>query len=89
MGKVLSIVIGVILLVLGVWLIWLWWEWVKAFLLAGIAISAVVIGLGALAFGISELRSGVEEPPLTTPTVPVEGTSDQPAPAEETPQQGA
>jgi len=88
MGKVLSILIGVILLVVGVWLIWLWRGPVAQFVLAGIALSAVIIGLGALAFGISELRSSMEEPPLTTPGVPAETGTEQ-APPEEKAEEGS
>lgn len=85
MGKVLSILIGVVLLVVGIWLIYIWWPQVWEFVQAGIAITAVIIGLGALAFGISELRSAVEEPPLATltPAPETPTTAEQPGAVEE------
>ena len=65
MGKVLSILIGLILIALGVWAIAAGESWRKAvlvFLQGGAVIMAFVVGLGILVFGLSELRAGAEEP---------------------------
>lgn len=74
MGKFLSILIGLILLALGVWAISAWSAQVLVFVQAAIALMAVVIGLGILVFGLSELRTGGEEPPV------IAAPSDEPAP---------
>jgi hypothetical protein len=80
MGKVLSILIGLILLALGVWGIIAWTPQVVIFLQACIALTAVVVGLGIFVFGLSELRAGDEEPPVVeaAPTggPPAEPSSD-------------
>lgn len=79
MGKALAILVGIILAALGVWGIVTWWsaEWmvgVKGFVLSAIVILAVFVGLALLLFGISELRSGVEEAPIAeTPPPPPGG----------------
>ena len=82
MGKVLSILIGLILLALGVWGIVAWTPQVLSFLRACIALMAVVVGLGIFVFGLSELRAGDEEPPVVeaapagrSPTEPSSGDS--------------
>jgi thiol:disulfide interchange protein len=75
MGKALAILVGIILAALGVWGIVTWWsEYVKGFVLSAIVILAVFVGLALLLFGISELRSGVEEAPIAeTPPPPPGG----------------
>jgi len=72
MGKVLSILIGLVLIVLGVWGIIGWSGEVLSFLKAAIVIMAVIIGLGIFVFGISELRAGGEEPPVVETPSPAE-----------------
>jgi len=73
MGKVLSILIGLILIALGVWGILAWRYDVLAFIKAAIVIMAVIIGLGVFVFGVSELRAGGEEPAaIETPPPPPE-----------------
>lgn len=72
MGKVLSILIGLILIVLGILGIRAWPGDVWAFVKGGIVIMAIIIGLGIFVFGISELRAGAEEPPIVEPPKPPE-----------------
>lgn len=76
MGKVVSIVIGLIFLALGVWGIIAWSEYVLQFLMAAVAIMAVIVGLGIFVFGISELRA-TAEPPSIMPPAPPEGPPAQ------------
>jgi hypothetical protein len=70
MGKVLSILIGLILIALGVWGVWAWSGDVLAFVKAAVVVMAVIIGLGVLVFGISELRGGEEPPVVESPPPP-------------------
>ena len=77
MGKVLSILIGLILLALGVWGIIAWLPQVVIFLEACIALMAVVVGLGIFVFGLSELRAGEEEPPVVE-AAPAGGAAAKP-----------
>ena len=78
MGKVLSIIIGLILMALGVWGIVTWREQVLHFVMAAIVIMAVLIGLGIFVFGVSELRAGEEQPIVEAPAPPP--PPEQPAP---------
>jgi hypothetical protein len=68
MGKVLSVIIGLVILGLGIAGIIRWQEQVIELLQAVLALMAVIIGLGILVFGLSELRAG--EPPSAQPTIP-------------------
>lgn len=80
MGKVLSILIGLILVALGIWGISAWSAEVIVFLKAAIALMAVVIGLGIFVFGLSELRAGGEEAlPVEQPgeSAPSEGAEEE------------
>jgi len=76
MGKVLSILIGLILIALGVWGILhpSWQEAVVYCVKGGLVIMAIIIGLGIFVFGVSELRAGGE--PTVTPTPP---STDEPS----------
>lgn len=67
MGKVLSILIGLILIVLGIWAISAWAPAVVIFIKAAVALMLVIIGLGIFVFGLSELRAGGEEPLAVEP----------------------
>ena len=78
MGKVLSILIGLILLAVGAWLIVTWSAQVLVFIQAAVALMLVVIGLGIFVFGVSELRAGGEEPPVLEAAPPSAESSDQP-----------
>ena len=67
MGKVISILIGLILMALGVWAIAGSESWrgaVWTFVQGGLVIMAIVVGLGIFVFGLSELRAGAGEPPI-------------------------
>jgi hypothetical protein len=68
MGKVVSILIGLILIGLGVWgcILESWQQAVVGFIKGGVVIMALVIGLGILVFALSELRA-VPEPPAPEP----------------------
>jgi hypothetical protein len=94
MGKWIAILLGLILIALGIWGIIKWpgdiWNFVKG----GLVIAAIIVGLGAIAFGWSELRSAAEErrlaesaaaatpppPPPSTPSGGEPSGGDAPAP---------
>lgn len=79
MGKFLSILIGVIFTGLGVWGIIAWSYQVLIVLQAAVSLMGVVVGLGILVFGLSELRAGSEEPPAVdtgTPPAPPSAGSE-------------
>jgi len=61
MGKALIILLGLIFIAIGIWLIYLWPNAVLAVIEAAVALGFVIVGLGMLAFGISEIRSAAEE----------------------------
>jgi hypothetical protein len=82
MGKVLSILIGLILIALGVWGLtadaWRAATW--TFIQGGLVIMAIIIGLGIFVFGLSELRAGPEEPAVIEPTpAPEQPTQEAPS----------
>jgi hypothetical protein len=71
MGKWIAILLGLVLLALGVWGIWVWWyDMVWPFIAGGLVVTAIIVGLGAIAFGISEARSAAEERKLAEPVAP-------------------
>jgi len=70
MGKWISILLGLVLIVLGIWGIFADLETVWKFVYAGLVILAILVGLGALMFGISEVRSAAEERRVAEPTAP-------------------
>jgi vacuolar-type H+-ATPase subunit I/STV1 len=85
MGKVLSILIGLILIAVGIVLIVAGETWraaVLVFVQGGIVIMLLIVGLGIFVFGLSELRAGAEEPPvvepLPAPEKPTEETPSEP-----------
>jgi len=81
MGKVLSILIGLILMALGVWGIVDegWRGAVVAFVQGGLVILAILVGLGVFVFGLSELRAGAEEPPVMEPPSDDKPAGENPA----------
>jgi sulfite exporter TauE/SafE len=78
MGKIVSIVIGLIFLALGVWGIIAWSAQVLVFLQAAVAIMAVIVGLGIFIFGVSELRATSEQPAISPPAQPSSPEGPQP-----------
>jgi len=76
MGKWLSIIIGLVLAALGLAGVIHWWgEGVKDFIRAGIVLAAFLIGVGAIIFGIGELRTPAEIPPAASQPSPPKGES--------------
>ncbi len=68
MGKWLSVIIGAILALLGLWgIIAQWQEAVWPFIKAGVVLALFFIGVGAIIFGLGELRTPAEIPPAATP----------------------
>ncbi len=70
MGKVISILLGLVLIAAGVLAIVFgesWRDAVLVFIQGGVVIMVIVVGLGIFVFGISELRAGAEEPPIVEP----------------------
>ena len=61
MGKALIILLGLVFVAIGIWLIILWHAQVAYVIAAMIALGFVIVGLGMLAFGVSEIRSAAEE----------------------------
>jgi hypothetical protein len=70
MGKFMSVLMGLILVALGIWGVMSWSEPVVMFLKAAVVLMAIVVGLGIFVFGLSELRSGAEEPPAPEAPAP-------------------
>jgi hypothetical protein len=80
MGKWIAILLGVVLLALGVWGIWAWWyDIVWPFIAGGLVVMAIIVGLGAIAFGVSEVRSAAEERKLAEPVAPTAPPTAPPA----------
>jgi hypothetical protein len=63
MGKWLSVIIGLVLVILGIVGIIKLWSFIGQVILACIVLAVFFIGLGALIFGLSELRAPAETPP--------------------------
>ena len=88
MGKVLSILLGIVFIVLGILGIMKWPQEVLAFIEAGVSIGLILVGLGAFLFGVSELKAAAEEKraeaEVTSPPEAVPETGAQPE-GEETP----
>lgn len=63
MGKGIGLIVGVVLAALGLIGIIAWWSSVLIIIKAGIALAAFLIGLGAIIFGLGELRAPAEAPP--------------------------
>ncbi|NIM05937.1 MAG: hypothetical protein GTO55_06595 [Armatimonadetes bacterium] len=73
MGKWLSILVGLILAALGLAGIIGWWsEGVWSFIRSGVVLAAFFVGIGAIVFGIGELRAPAETPPVTPPEPPAD-----------------
>lgn len=65
MGKGIGLIAGATLTALGVIGIVVWWSAVVIIIKAGLAIAAFLIGLGAIIFGLGELRSSAETSPVS------------------------
>jgi uncharacterized membrane protein len=61
MGKVLGVVVGVVLVVLGVWGIVTWWSLFVRGLMAAVPALMIVVGVVLLVFFFSEIRSSFRE----------------------------
>ena len=60
MSNVLGIIIGIVLIILGLILLVTWWSMFIKALMAIIPILLILIGAGALAYFISEMKSELE-----------------------------
>jgi len=68
MARIISVLIGVVLMGLGVWAIVAWWGAILVMLRAVVAVLAVLLGLGIFIFGLSEMWAGEgERPPSAAP----------------------
>ncbi len=61
-SNVVGIIIGVVLIILGLILLVTWWSMFIKALMAVIPILLILIGAGALAYFISEIKSKLEVP---------------------------
>ena len=59
-SNVLGIIIGVVVIVIGLILLVTWWSMFIKALMAVIPILLILIGLGALVYFISEIKSKLE-----------------------------
>ena len=59
--KVLTIIIGLVLIAGGILLVNRWPEEVLVLIKGVVALGLILVGLGAFFFGISEIRSAAEE----------------------------
>jgi hypothetical protein len=87
MGKAIGLIVGLVLTILGLIGIIVWWPAVAIVIKAGLALAAFLIGLGAIIFGLGELRTPAEvsSPAILSPKTeekPAEST-DKPAPSDE------
>ena len=81
MGKVLGVVIGVVLVVLGLWGIVTWWSLFVRALMAAVPALMIIVGAVLVVFFVSEIRSSMrEKAEMETPAEP-EPTKEE-APAE-------
>jgi hypothetical protein len=78
--KVLTIIIGLILIAAGILLVYRWPDEVLYLLKAGVALGLILVGLGAVFFGMSEIRSAAEEARATAeaPPPPAPSQGDKP-----------
>ncbi len=60
MGKILGIIIGVVVIIVGLILLITWWSMFIRGLMAVVPISLILIGIGALVYFISEIKSNLE-----------------------------
>lgn len=61
MGKVLGIVVGVVLVVLGLWGLVTWWSLFLRALMAAVPALMIIVGVVLVVFFVSEIRSSIRE----------------------------
>ncbi len=59
-SNVLGIIIGVVVIIIGLVLLVIWWSMFIKGLMAVVPILLILIGLGALVYFISEIKSKLE-----------------------------
>ena len=62
MSNITGIIVGVVLVILGLVLLVVWWSMFIKALMAIIPILLILIGAGALAYFVSEIKSKLEAP---------------------------
>jgi uncharacterized membrane protein len=83
MGKFLGVVIGVVLVVLGLWGIVTWWALFVRGLMAAVPPLMIVVGVVLVVFFVSEIRSSAKETAEMEPVAEKESEEDVSAPKEE------
>lgn len=83
MGKVLGVVIGVVLVVLGLWGIVTWWGLFLRGLMAAVPPLLIVVGAVLVVFFVSEIRSSIREKAETEPATATESKQEETASKEE------
>jgi len=83
MGKFLGVVIGVVLVVLGLWGIVTWWALFVRGLMAAVPPLMIVVGVVLVVFFVSEIRSSAKETAEMEPVAEKESEQDVSAPKEE------
>jgi predicted RND superfamily exporter protein len=83
MGKFLGVVIGVVLVVLGLWGIVTWWAFFVRGLMAAVPPLMIVVGVVLVVFFVSEIRSSAKETAEMEPVAEKESEEDASAPKEE------
>jgi uncharacterized membrane protein len=61
-SNITGIIVGVVLVILGLVLLVVWWSMFIKALMAIIPILLILIGAGALAYFVSEIKSKLEAP---------------------------
>jgi len=61
-SNITGIIVGVVLVILGLVLLVVWWSMFIKALMAIIPILLILIGAGALAYFVSEIKSKLETP---------------------------
>ena len=83
MGKFLGVVIGVVLVVLGLWGIVTWWGLFVRGLMAAVPPLMIVVGVVLVVFFVSEIRSSAKETAEMEPVAEKESEEEVSAPKEE------
>jgi uncharacterized membrane protein len=83
MGKVLGVVIGVVLVILGVWGVVTWWQLFLRGLMAVVPALMIVVGAVLVVFFVSEIRSSMREKAEMKATAEKSSKEEEPASKEE------